>query len=71
MLKYVGGYAAAMNGVDAITFTAGIGENSSPLRAWVCSRLTFLGVKLDEAANDKRSKATGSSPPRIPGWRWW
>jgi acetate kinase len=56
VLKYVGGYAAAMNGVDAITFTGGIGENSNPLRAWVCNRLTYLGVKLDEAANDKRGK---------------
>ena len=56
VLKYVGGYAAAMNGVDAITFTAGIGENSPLLRSWVCSRLTFLGVKLDEELNVKRSK---------------
>jgi len=56
VLKYVGGYAAAMNGVDAITFTAGIGENSTLLRSWVCSRLTFLGVKLDEDLNNKRSK---------------
>jgi len=57
VLKYVGGYAAAMDGVDAITFTAGIGENSASLRAWVCKRLTFLGVKLDEEANSRRLKA--------------
>jgi len=57
VLKYVGGYAAAMNGVDAITFTGGIGENSNVLRAWVCRRLTYLGVQLDEEVNDKRSKA--------------
>jgi acetate kinase len=56
VLKYVGGYAAAMNGVDAITFTGGIGENSGILRSWVCKRLTYLGVRLDEAANEKRSK---------------
>lgn len=56
VLKYIGGYAAAMDGADAITFTAGIGENSSTLRAWVCHRLTFMGVKLDEEANTKRSK---------------
>ena len=56
VLKYVGGYAAAMNGVDAITFTAGIGENSPMLRSWVCSRLSFIGVKLDEELNGKRSK---------------
>ena len=56
VLKYVGGYAAAMNGVDAITFTAGIGENSPAVRSWVCNRLAFLGVKLDEEINNKRSK---------------
>jgi len=57
VLKYVGGYAAAMNGVDAITFTAGIGENSPDLRSWVCQRLAYLGVELDEEANTTRSKA--------------
>ena len=56
VLKYVGGYAAAMNGVDAITFTGGIGENSDLLRAWVCGRLTFLGAHLDLELNNKRSK---------------
>jgi acetate kinase len=56
VLKYVGGYAAAMDGVDAITFTAGIGENSPLLRSWVCKRLSFLGVKIDEELNNKRSK---------------
>ena len=69
VLKYVGAYAAAMNGVDAITFTAGIGENSAPLRSWVCQRLGFLGVELDETANHTRSKAdrTISTPgSRIP-----
>ena len=56
VLKYVGSYAAAMNGVDAITFTGGIGENSNLLRAWVCQRLGYLGVRLDTDLNDKRSK---------------
>ena len=56
VLKYVGGYAAAMNGVDAITFTAGIGENSPLIRSWVCNRLSFLGVHIDEEINGKRSK---------------
>lgn len=49
--KRIGAYAAAMNGLDAIVFTAGIGENSAQLRESVCSQLTFLGVKLDDAAN--------------------
>jgi acetate kinase len=57
VLKYVGSYAAAMNGVDAITFTGGIGENSALLRSWVCNRLTYLGAKLDEKVNETRSKA--------------
>ena len=56
VLKHIGGYAAAMNGVDAITFTAGIGENSSAVRSWVCNRLTFMGVNIDEELNTKRSK---------------
>jgi acetate kinase len=56
VLKYIGAYAAAMDGVDVITFTAGIGENSVHTRSWICSRLTFLGVRLDEEANSKRSK---------------
>ncbi|MCE1229052.1 MAG: acetate kinase, partial [Firmicutes bacterium] len=48
VLKYVGAYAAAMNGLDAITFTAGIGENAPVLRAWVTDHLTnLLGVKVD------------------------
>lgn len=46
--KYIGSYAAAMNGVDAIVFTAGIGENSSTLRAMVCSDMEYLGVELDQ-----------------------
>jgi acetate kinase len=57
VLKYVGAYTAAMNGVDAITFTGGIGENSHIIRSWVCNRLGFLGVKIDEEVNGKRSKS--------------
>ncbi|REJ14201.1 MAG: acetate kinase [Paenibacillaceae bacterium] len=54
--KYVGAYAAVMNGLDALVFTAGIGENSTHVRKAVCEGLTFLGVQLDEAANQQRSK---------------
>ncbi|MCR4998869.1 MAG: acetate kinase [Lachnospiraceae bacterium] len=49
--KYVGSYVAAMNGVDIIVFTAGIGENSGWLREMVCDYLGYLGVKLDAEAN--------------------
>ena len=50
--KYVGGYVAAMNGVDAIVFTAGIGENVGMIRGKVCSYLGFLGVTIDAKANE-------------------
>jgi acetate kinase len=50
--KYIGAYAAAMNGLDVIVFTAGVGENSARLRKAVCSQLTFLGVELDEERNN-------------------
>lgn len=49
--KFIGSYCAVLNGVDAITFTAGIGTNSPTLRAEVCRNLTFLGVELDPVAN--------------------
>lgn len=52
--KYVGAYTAAMNGVDYIAFTAGIGENDKSVREKVLSYLEFLGIKLDKEANDKR-----------------
>ena len=52
--KYVGAYAAAMNGVDAIAFTAGVGENDNLVRKDVIARLGFLGIELDEEANSKR-----------------
>ena len=51
--KYIGAYAAAMNGVDIILFTGGVGENQSSARAAVCKNLEYLGVKLDEEMNNK------------------
>ncbi|GKU79496.1 acetate/propionate family kinase [Paenibacillus sp. L3-i20] len=54
--KYIGAYAAAMNGIDTLVFTAGVGENSSDLRKAVCEGITFLGIELDEELNAKRSK---------------
>lgn len=54
--KYIGAYAAAMNGIDAIVFTAGVGENSSVVRQAVVNGLTFLGAELDNERNDIRSK---------------
>ena len=54
--KYVGSYVAAMNGVDAIAFTAGIGENSGSVRAKVCEYLGYLGIEIDAEANAKRGE---------------
>jgi len=54
--KYIGSYAAALNGVDAIVFTAGIGENSSYIRKAVCAGMEYLGLELDDAKNEIRSK---------------
>lgn len=52
--KYIGSYTAAMNGVDAIAFTAGVGENDRAIRAEICSYLGYLGVEIDDEANSKR-----------------
>jgi acetate kinase len=54
--KYIGAYAAAMNGIDTLVFTAGVGENSPEVRKAVCDGLTFLGIELDEERNKERSK---------------
>ena len=54
--KLIGAYAAAMGGVDAIIFTAGVGENSASQRMAIASGLEFMGVKMDEAANNVRGK---------------
>ena len=56
--KYIGAYAAAMNGVDLIVFTGGIGENNSRLRRRVCENLSYLGVKFDYDANVVRGVDT-------------
>ena len=56
--KYIGAYAAAMGGVDAIIFTAGVGENSADQRMAIASGLEFMGVKMDAEANNVRGKET-------------
>ncbi len=54
--KYIGSYAAAMNGVDAIAFTAGLGENDKNIRRRICEYLGFIGVEIDEERNNVRGK---------------
>ena len=61
--KYVGAYTAAMNGVDNIVFTAGIGENCTFVRTKVCSYLGYLGITIDEEANGKRGEEIVISTP--------
>ena len=54
--KFIGTYAAVLNGLDAIVFTAGIGENSAIMRKLACENLTFLGIELDSKKNNMRTK---------------
>jgi len=61
--KYVGSYVAAMNGVDNIVFTAGIGENDVTTRARICKYFGYLGVEINEEANGKRGKEMIISTP--------
>lgn len=63
VVKYIGAYAAAMNGVDVICFTAGIGENGDILRKDICEYLGFLGVEFDEEANRVRGEERIISTP--------
>jgi acetate kinase len=63
--KYIGAYAAAMGGLEVLVFTAGVGENSSEVRALVCEGLGFLGIEVDPAANEKaRGVSAEISGPR-------
>ena len=57
IVKYIGAYIAALGGVDAITFTAGIGENNSELRENICEKFEFLGVHIDKERNKVRGEA--------------
>ncbi len=61
--KYVGAYVAAMNGVDAICFTAGIGENAGIVRSMVCEYLGYLGITVDEEKNKIRGEEVIFSTP--------
>ncbi|MBQ9030763.1 MAG: acetate kinase [Parasporobacterium sp.] len=58
VVSYVGGYVAVMNGVDAIVFTAGIGENDKTVRSAVCANLGYLGIAIDEEKNSIRGEET-------------
>ncbi len=61
--KYVGAYAAALNGIDVLTFTAGVGENDVNVRKTICEYLGFIGVKIDPELNGNRGKEMKISTP--------
>lgn len=64
VIKYIGAYAAAMGGVDVISFTGGVGEHSADMRARICNGLAFLGLHFDEARN-AQVKLTGFEAPSL------
>ena len=68
--KYVGAYAAALNGIDVLTFTAGVGENDGKMRAQICEGLEFLGVKLDPERNKVRGEEAliSADDSRVKVW---
>jgi acetate kinase len=66
--RELGSLAAAMGGLDAIVFTAGIGENSGSLRERVCRDAVWLGVELDGAANDRHGPRIGVAGSRVSAW---
>jgi len=68
MAKYVGAYAAVLGGLDAFVFTAGIGENSAPVRAALCNKMAWLGVKLDEQGNASGGPRISTSDSGVSVW---
>ena len=68
MTKYVGAYAAVLGGLDALVFTAGIGEHSAPVRAALCGKLASLGVKLDDQANASNGPCISATDSAVSVW---
>ena len=68
MAKYTGAYASVLGGLDAFVFTAGIGENSAPVRAALCARLAWLGVELDAQANAANGPRISSPHSKVSVW---
>ena len=63
--KYIGSYAAAMNGVDCIVFTAGVGENNPMLREKILENFTFLGLNIDEEQNNLNATVLTASDSKV------
>jgi acetate kinase len=68
MTKYVGAYASVLGGVDALVFTAGIGERSAPVRAALCQKLAWLRLKLDERANASNGPRISTPDSAVSVW---
>ena len=68
MTKYAGAYAAVLGGLNAFVFTAGIGEHSAPVRAALCAKLSWLGVKLDEQANTSGGPRISTPESAVSVW---
>ena len=68
MTKYAGAYAAVLGGLDAFVLTAGIGEHSVPVRAALCAKLAWLGVKLDDQANKSNGPRISAPDSRVSVW---
>ena len=66
--KYIGSYAAAMGGIDALVFTGGIGEHAAPVRDKVVRGASWLGLELDEAANLGRASRITTARSRLPAY---
>ena len=68
MTKYAGAYTSVLGGLDAFVFTAGIGENAAPLRAALCRKLAWLGVRLDEQANAANGPRISTQDSAVSVW---
>lgn len=68
MTKYTGAYTAVLGGLDAFVFTAGIGEHSAPVRAALCHKLGWLGVRLDEQANAAGASRISTADSQVSVW---
>ena len=66
--KQIGALAAVLGGIDGLVFTAGIGENSADIRKRICEASAWLGIELDEAANDNRGSRISRSGGRVSAW---
>ena len=66
--KHIGALAAVLGGLDALVFTAGIGENSAEIRRRICAASAWLGIELDAAANDRRAERITASGSRVSAW---